>query len=90
MRYSDLVAHTRQTECFSISKRGTLLLYIYLDYYIQYSTHAYYACEKPQSLATTILLALQKRLHHFETNPRWVLLVLLSGRIGGPGGEHRH
>ena len=89
MRYSDFVADVRQTECsLSISKRGISLLCIYLDYYIQYETRTYYICGKTQNLAATVLFALQKRLHHFETNPWWDLLVLLNGRIGGPRREY--
>lgn len=38
--------------------------------------------------AATVLLALHKRLHHFETKSRWDLLVLLSDWIGGPGLEY--
>jgi len=84
MRHFDFTPNVLRTGYLIFILERNTLLCILLDYYNIKDVHVIPPGRPPGS-ATPLLPSLHERLHHFEVEPRWDLLLLLSDWIDIPG-----
>ena len=84
MRYSDIVPNVLQTVYLIFILERDTPLCVLLDYYSIKHVHITPGERLPGS-ATSIVPSLKERLHHFHTDSRWDLLLLLSDWVDVSG-----